>query len=151
MGVDETERSVRIGAFRLDPLSHRLDADGRDVQLSPLASRFLQSLASAHGEVVSRRSLIDQLWRGNHRVGDPALSRVVSEIRRAVGDDPKVPRLVQTVHGSGYRLVVAARAATPARRRGWIAIWMAALTTLIVIGGLAVVILIYAVKLRPPL
>jgi DNA-binding winged helix-turn-helix (wHTH) protein len=149
---------MRIGAFLLDPLSHRIEADGRTVQLSPLASRFLQSLARAHGDVVSREALIDELWRGNHRVGDPALSRVVSEIRRAVGDDPKVPRLVQTVHGSGYRLVVAPPPSTGPRasperstpaRQNWVTAWMAALVTVIVVAGLVIVMMIYAVKLRP--
>lgn len=103
--TDAARPGIAIGAFHLDPLTHRLDAGGRTVQLSPLASRFLQELAARPGTVVERNALIETLWRGDWLVGDPALNRVVSETRRAVGDDPRNPALIQTVHRQGYRLV----------------------------------------------
>ena len=52
-----------------------------------------------------RETLVDRLWDGNAPVGEPALNRVVSELRKATGDDPKSPQLVQTIPRRGYRLV----------------------------------------------
>lgn len=103
--TDKVSRTMAVGEFELDLLTHRLDRHGRAVQLSPLASRFLQVLAAQPGTVVERNALIETLWRGDWLVGDPALNRVVSETRRAVGDDPRNPALIQTVHRQGYRLV----------------------------------------------
>ena len=106
-----TDHAISIGRFQLNVLTHRLDQDGQSIQLSPLASRALQELAVHGGAVVDRNTLIDRLWQGDYLVGDPALNRVISEIRRAVGDDPRNPALIQTVHRRGYRLV---DSATPA-------------------------------------
>ena len=71
--------------YALDTLSHRLSHEGRTVQLSPLASRLLQVLAQRPGEVVERSEIIAALWKGDWLVGDPALSRLVSESGRESG------------------------------------------------------------------
>lgn len=97
-----------------DPYRNRLLVDDQEISLSPQAARFLELLARRPGEVVDREQLIDELWRGDYLTGDPALNRVVSETRRAVGDDPKEPHLIQTVHRRGYRLVLGT--APPAQR-----------------------------------
>jgi DNA-binding winged helix-turn-helix (wHTH) protein len=98
---------VAIGPYRLDRLGHCLTTEYGVVKLSPLASDFLAILAERPGEVVDRNSFIDALWRGDYLVGDPALNRLVSEVRSAIGDDPRRPRLIQTVPRRGYRLAVA--------------------------------------------
>ena len=103
--TDVSKNSIAVGGFQLNLLTHRLACDDRTVQLSPLASRFLQALAARPGAVVDRAALIDAMWRGDYLTGDPALNRVVSETRRAVGDDPRNPALIQTIHRHGYRLV----------------------------------------------
>lgn len=140
--TDKTSRTIAVGEFQLDLLTHRLDRHGRAVQLSPLASRFLQELAARRGAVVERAELIHTLWRGDHLTGDPALNRVVSETRRAVGDNPRDPALIQTVHRQGYRLVgtegggAAAAAGRPPglNRALWIkgGLWLAALIVVLV-------------------
>ncbi|MEZ5994811.1 MAG: winged helix-turn-helix domain-containing protein [Hyphomonadaceae bacterium] len=81
--------------------------------MSPLASRFLQALASRPGEIVSRNALIEQLWDGNALVGEPALNRVVSELRKAAGEEAKAPKLVQTIPRKGYRLLLGQPAPAP--------------------------------------
>lgn len=140
--TDITSRTMAVGEFQLDLLTNRLDRHGRAVQLSPLASRFLQELAARRGSVVERAALIDALWRGDYLVGDPALNRVVSETRRAVGDNPRNPALIQTVHRHGYRLVGAEGAEvihptwrTPKTHRAlWIkgGLWLVALIVIVV-------------------
>lgn len=142
--TEGSKHKIAVGGFQLDLLTHRLAAGQRTVQLSPLASRFLQALAVRPGAVVDRAALIDALWRGDYLTGDPALNRVVSETRRAVGDNPRNPALIQTVHRHGYRLVGTdgGEAADPAwraptsNRALWIkgGLWLAALIA-IVVGG----------------
>jgi DNA-binding winged helix-turn-helix (wHTH) protein/tetratricopeptide (TPR) repeat protein len=64
----------------------------------------LSFLASNSGSVVTKQQLLDTLWNGSI-VNDPALTRCISQIRQALGDDPKQPRFIETVPKIGYRLV----------------------------------------------
>jgi len=56
-------------------------------------------------QVVTKKQLIDLLWNGR-AVGDDALTSCVQELRRALGDDPRSPRFVETRHRRGYRLLL---------------------------------------------
>jgi len=56
-------------------------------------------------QVVTKEELIDRLWDGK-AVGDDALTSCVQELRRALGDDPRHPRFVETRHRRGYRLLL---------------------------------------------
>jgi DNA-binding winged helix-turn-helix (wHTH) protein len=144
---DDSRRDPRLtlgGRCVLDTLSHVLTTrDGRAVQLSPLASRLLQVLAQRPGEVVERGEIIEALWRGDWLVGDPALSRLVSELRRDTGDDARQPTLIQTVPRRGYRLVsrvASADAGLAPAEPWWPLAWrLANRTLLIMIGGTALV------------
>jgi TolB-like protein len=65
-------------------------------------------------QVVSKQDLIDRVWHGK-AVGDDALTSCVQELRRALGDDSRRPRLLETRHRRGYRLLVPV---TPAAMKG---------------------------------
>ena len=141
--------TMRIGRYQLDPLRHTLSGADRVVQLSPIASRFLQALARQPGAVVERAVLIEELWRGDYLVGEPALNRVVSETRRAVGDSPREPALIQTVHRRGYRLVASpAPTERPLVQERWVKVWLLVLGTFAVLAVAAAVILGLAVLSR---
>lgn len=99
------ESALAVGRFRLSLHDHVLMGEEHPIQLSPLASQLLQILAREPGQLVERGQLVDELWRGDWLVGDPALTRVVSEIRSAIDDNPKNPTLIQTIPRRGYRLV----------------------------------------------
>ncbi len=61
-------------------------------------------LAAQPGQIVTRQALYDEVWRGRP-VTDEVLSRCISLLRSALGDDPKHPAYIQTIPGVGYRLV----------------------------------------------
>lgn len=78
---------------------------------------LLVCLARQAGDTVRREELLEQVW--NTVVGDEVLSRGVSLIRQALGDDPRQPRFVETIPKIGYRLLERPRPlpeATPAPR-----------------------------------
>lgn len=142
---------MQIGRYRLDTLANRLSGPEGEVALSPLGVRFLEILARAPGQVVDRHAIIDEIWRGDFLTGDPALHRVVSEIRRAVGENPRDPILIQTVHRRGYRLVVPELGegddigwnAAPVPRRGLPqgAYWLIGILLTIIVATVAAIIL----------
>jgi len=53
---------------------------------------------------VSRVELLDSVWGGAF-VGDDAVSATIIKLRRAFDDDARSPRVIETVHKSGYRLI----------------------------------------------
>ena len=74
------------------------------LRLEPKVADLLAVLVQRPGQVVSKDDLTAQLWP-DVVVGEDALPRCVSKLRRALGDDPKSPRFIETVPKRGYRLV----------------------------------------------
>ena len=64
----------------------------------------LVHLIEAEGDVVSRESILENVWRDTV-VNDEAVSLSVSRIRTALGESAKKPRIIQTIPKRGYRVV----------------------------------------------
>ena len=109
-----TSRQVEFGEFRLDPNTGELWRKDREIKLPPRAAALLSALAERSMQVVSKQELIDRVWHGR-AVGDDALTSCVQAVRRALGDDSRHPRLLETRHRRGYRLLVPV---TPAAMKG---------------------------------
>lgn len=92
---------IRFGEFVLDEESRDLTREGRRLALSPKALQLLVALLSSRPRALTRADLNDRLWPGT-AVGYTSLAGAMAELRRALGEDPKEPRLVRTVHGFGY-------------------------------------------------
>jgi len=93
-----------IGQWQVDPLGNTLTRGSEHLRLEPKAIWVLGTLAQKPGEIVTRQALYEEVWRGRP-VTDEVLSRCVSLLRGALGDDPKHPEYIQTIPGVGYRLV----------------------------------------------
>jgi transcriptional activator of cad operon len=73
--------------------------------ISPRAIEVLRDLVTAHGEVVLTDKLLEHHWRAE--VSPPnAVHKVITELRHALGDDPREPRFIETIPKRGYRLKV---------------------------------------------
>ena len=94
----------RLGQWLVCPKLNTVQADGRAIRLEPKFVQVLVCLAERPGEVVSKEELIRNVWKDTF-VTDDVLTRAVSELRRALGDDAKQPRLIETVARSGYRVI----------------------------------------------
>jgi DNA-binding winged helix-turn-helix (wHTH) protein len=75
---------------------------GEEVRhLSPKAFDLLDLLLRHRPNVVAKERIRSRLWAGTH-VTDSTLATLVAEVRAALGEDPRKPRLLRTVHGVGY-------------------------------------------------
>src|SRR5687767_3674276 len=104
--------TLSFGGYRFDIETGRLWAGSREVRLTPKASAVLKELVLHAGEPVSKEDLFATVWSGT-AVGDDALTSCIQELRRALEDDAKQPRFIETRHRRGYRFA-APLAATPA-------------------------------------
>ncbi len=92
------------GRWRVEPDLNRLVGPDGEVRLEARVMRALEFLARHAGQTVQRDQLLDAVWGARH-VNEESLTSVVSRLRRALGDDPRRPRIILTVPKRGYRLI----------------------------------------------
>jgi len=98
------EHILRFGTCRLDRARGLLHVNGTEVWLPPKALEVLEYLLQRPAAVVSRAELLSTIWNGT-AVTDHSLTDAVCVLRQALGDDPRNPTYVQTVHRRGYGFV----------------------------------------------
>ena len=95
---------VRFGPFRLDIAGRTLSCDGGPVQLGNRAFELLCTLASAHGDLVTKDHLMSEVWPGQI-VEDNAIQVQVSGLRKILKPASEGQDYIVTVPGRGYRLI----------------------------------------------
>lgn len=98
------ELFYQFGSIRLDPSRHTLERDGALVPLPARSLDALLLLVRKRGEVVSKAELLAHVWPDTH-VEEASLPVMISAIRRAIGDDGRHQKFIQTVSKSGYRFI----------------------------------------------
>jgi TolB-like protein/Tfp pilus assembly protein PilF len=98
------EQSVHFAGHRFDFDSGRLWSGMREVRLTPKASAVLKVLVMHAGEPVTKDALFASVW-GDTAVSDDALTSCIQELRKALADDAKQPRFIETRHRRGYQFV----------------------------------------------
>jgi DNA-binding winged helix-turn-helix (wHTH) protein len=115
-GHPEPPRMYEFGDFRLDA-AKRLLTSRRDGTVVALPARVFDTLlcfVERPGRLLSKTLLLETIWP-DVRVEENSLSRNVSILRRALGDDSSMGRFIMTDQGRGYRFVADVRAVAGAR------------------------------------
>ncbi|MGJ7458330.1 phosphate regulon transcriptional regulator PhoB [Halomonas sp. MA07-2] len=95
------EEAVEVDGLLLDPVSHRVSASGKAVEMGPTEYRLLQFFMTHQERAYTRSQLLDQVWGGNVYVEERTVDVHIRRLRKALGD--RHQHLVQTVRGTGYR------------------------------------------------
>ncbi|MDX1981702.1 MAG: alpha/beta fold hydrolase [Bryobacteraceae bacterium] len=94
--------------FCLDLAERRLWKEQDEILIPPKAFDVLAFLAQRSGQLVNREAIMTELWPDTF-VDDHALSFQIAEVRKALGDDPKSPRFIETRPRRGYRFLAELR------------------------------------------
>ncbi len=94
---------LEVADLSLDPHTLIVRRGGRRIELAPTALRLLEQLMRAAPGVVTRAQIERTIWGGDPPQSDAALRGHVHALRAAI-DGAGETRLLQTVHGIGYRL-----------------------------------------------
>lgn len=94
--------AIQIDDLRLDPSGHIVTVRGRNVELTVKEFDLLHLLVGNAGQTLTRRLLIDRLWRGEPTEGK-TLDVYISRIRAKIEDDPSHPTRIVTARKVGYR------------------------------------------------
>ncbi|MGQ0531103.1 MAG: TPR end-of-group domain-containing protein [Caulobacteraceae bacterium] len=101
---DGSPRMPGLDGVLVDPETRRVFVGQAERRISPKAAAVLLALGETPGQVWSRDALLERVWPGVH-VGEEVLTHAIAELRRALSDDFRRPRFLETVHKSGYRLL----------------------------------------------
>jgi Tol biopolymer transport system component/DNA-binding winged helix-turn-helix (wHTH) protein len=93
-----------FGPFRADPLKRLLLREGQVVPITPKAFDLLLTLLQHSGEALSKDELLQAVWP-DAEVEENNLTRNISTLRKALGEQPDEHRYVVTIPGRGYSFV----------------------------------------------
>lgn len=93
---------LRYGRLEIDRSSREVRLDGAPCSLTGYQFALLLALAEHAGRVMSRDALMDAIKGEQFEAFDRSIDVHVSRIRAAIEDDPKKPRRVITMRGTGY-------------------------------------------------
>jgi DNA-binding response OmpR family regulator len=96
---------VRAGDLEVDVERYEARRQGQPVDLTTKELGLLVALARRPGVLVRREELAEEVWGTGLWPVNRSLDVHMSSLRRKLGDTPRQPRYVQTVHGLGFRLL----------------------------------------------
>jgi len=98
------EGEFYIEDYFVQPQLNRIALEEKVVQVQPKIMQVLVCLGEQPGKVITRERLFQTVWADTN-VTDHVLSRSISELRKVFNDDPRNPRVIETIPKAGYRLI----------------------------------------------
>ncbi|MEZ5417780.1 MAG: response regulator transcription factor [Vicinamibacterales bacterium] len=95
---------LEFAGHRLDLRALELHANGRAYRLTVMEADLLAYLVRHAGQVVSRKSILEDVWDLHEDTDTRAIDNFIVRLRRYLEPNPARPTLIQTVRGVGYRL-----------------------------------------------
>src|SRR5215831_13376791 len=89
---------------RVDLNSFKVFKGGSAVHLEPKAFEVLVFLIENRGRLIGKQELLDAVWKGAF-VTENAMTRVIAQLRKALGDYSKEAKYIETAPTRGYRFI----------------------------------------------
>jgi DNA-binding winged helix-turn-helix (wHTH) protein/predicted ATPase len=105
----QADQSLTFDGYRIDLPNEQIWQGNQLIPLTSKAFAVLRYLVEHEGQLVTKAELFNALWPGT-AVSDGALTFCIVEIRKAIGDNAKAPRFIETVARRGYRFLPTATA-----------------------------------------
>jgi DNA-binding response OmpR family regulator len=94
--------SFEFAGRRIDFENLRLAALGKEIHLTLMEADLLRYLVRNQGRSISRKELLEQVWRLREDTDTRAIDNFIVRLRRYIEDEPSEPRYLRTVRGIGY-------------------------------------------------
>ncbi|MGJ8680171.1 nSTAND1 domain-containing NTPase [Paraglaciecola sp.] len=93
-----------VGEWQVTPSNNTVRKGQLVIPLEPKAMDVLVLLCHQQGEVLSADKIISQCW-GNNDIGDNPIHKVITQLRKALGDKASDPTFIETIRKRGYRVI----------------------------------------------
>lgn len=101
--LDLSSNDFQIGDLRVAAGELRAFRGEIGIELSLRDIQILRLFADNQGLVLSRDQIFDHCWGANYFPQSRSLDQHISQLRKKIEVDPKLPLIIETVHGAGYR------------------------------------------------
>jgi DNA-binding response OmpR family regulator len=101
--LPQTEYAFNHRTIRFDTLE--LIAPNRTTNLTLMEADLLRYLTDREGQIVSRKQILEEVWRVHEDTDTRAIDNFIVRLRRYIEDDPANPQHLVTVRGVGYRFL----------------------------------------------
>ncbi len=99
------QKTLRLGSRTYDISRQELWHDDKQIRLTSTETNLMKAFAEKPREAFSRASLVEILRRTGSTAQKRAVDVQITRLRKKIEDEPRAPRYLQTVRGSGYTLV----------------------------------------------
>ena len=96
---------IRAGELEINLDRHTVTLEGRDIDLTTMEFELLALFVQNPGSVLTRDQMMDALRGMDWSAYDRSMDVLLSRLRQKLGDDPKHPKWIRTLRGSGYKFI----------------------------------------------
>jgi len=93
---------ITIDGLVLDPSSHKIQVDNKNINMGPTEFKLLHFFMKNTDRVYSRNQILDKVWGNNSVIDDRTVDVHIKRLRKSLNHSG-YDKLIQTVHGTGYR------------------------------------------------
>ncbi len=102
---DSPDGIVSAGTIKVNTNEAKIYKNGTEIILTAMEYRLLLIFINNRGKVLSRQSLLEDIWDvGGDFVNDNTLTVYIKRLRDKIEEDPAKPQIIKTVRGLGYIL-----------------------------------------------
>ena len=97
---------VRIGKIDVNFSSYNAYKEEKEIKMSHKEYEVLRFLWEHQNETVSRDDLMDKVWGYNYDITTRTVDNFILKLRQKIEEDPNTPKILITVHGIGYKMII---------------------------------------------
>ncbi|HEY5499352.1 MAG TPA: response regulator transcription factor [Bacteroidales bacterium] len=101
-----SNEEVTIGKLRVNFKSHESTVDGLPVKMTHKEIDILHYLYVNNGKTINRDEIMDNIWSIDSDLTNRTIDNFILKLRQKIEVNPNFPKIIHTVHGVGYKLVL---------------------------------------------
>ncbi len=98
------DRIYQVGELVIDDIRRKVSVDGKEVKLTPIEYKILRLLVQERGKVLSIKQIYESIWHMQAIGADNTIAVHIRHIREKIEQNPKEPRYLKVVWGTGYKV-----------------------------------------------
>ena len=102
----EPADGVMIGQARFSFSKFLVEVKGQPVSLTHKECALMRLLYERRGKVVSRDEILNEIWSAEEFPSPRTIDNFILKLRRWVEEDPENPKLIRSIRGVGYQVVL---------------------------------------------
>lgn len=101
---DNIDKIYRVDELEIDDMKRKVTVSGKEVKLTPIEYKILKMLVQERGKVFSISQIYENIWHMQAIGADNTIAVHIRHIREKIESNPKEPRYLKVVWGTGYKV-----------------------------------------------